>query len=84
MPKIPGCPTTSSHILQYASQHALLDILTHIPLHSRTYVTYIVECEDIRGLNLASQGGESEAVAAGRGGEEAEQESRLQRPFCYY
>lgn len=32
MPKVPGCPTTSSHILQYASLHAFLAILTHNPL----------------------------------------------------
>lgn len=29
MPKIPGCPHTSGHILQCVSQHALLAILTH-------------------------------------------------------
>ena len=32
MPKIPGCPHTSGHILQCVSQHALLAIPTRNPL----------------------------------------------------
>ena len=32
MPKVPGCPTTSGRILQYASQHVFLAFLTHNPL----------------------------------------------------
>lgn len=34
--KIPGCPTASVHILQFAIQHALLAILPHNPLQWRT------------------------------------------------
>ena len=38
MPKVAGCPATSARILQYASQHAFLAILTHNPLRNRKYV----------------------------------------------
>lgn len=31
--EILGCPTASGLILQYASQHAFLAMLTHNPLH---------------------------------------------------
>lgn len=39
MPQIPGCSTTSGPILQYASQHAFMSILTHNPLLSGGLVT---------------------------------------------
>lgn len=39
MQKMPGRSTAPGCILQNASQHAFLDILTHIPLCSARYVT---------------------------------------------
>ncbi len=38
MPEVPVCSTTSGQILQYASQHAFLVILTHNPKRVR-YIT---------------------------------------------
>ena len=49
MPKIPGCPTASGHILQYASQRAFLDTLTHNPLCSRRYITVTELLREHRG-----------------------------------
>lgn len=39
MPKLPGCPTASGRILQYAYQHAVLALLTQNLWRSETYVT---------------------------------------------
>ncbi len=44
MPELPGCSLTCSWILQYTSQHTLLAILTHNPLCSGKFITYVTLC----------------------------------------